>query len=208
MIVVYSNLSAKFSSQDDHRQKLSIVIILVFIICCFVYKNTAWAEAKRATGVEIGGPFALIDHQGREVTDQDLRGKYLLVFFGFTYCPDICPTTLSDMSSVVDALDQDADRITPLFITVDPERDDPATLASYLSHFDPAIVGLTGSLEAIDAVSAAYHVYRKKNGQGDSYLIDHSAVTYLMSPEGAYLLHFSHGTNPFDIAQAILDEMN
>ena len=204
---MYLEKPAKFGSQDSSRQSASSRLVLLFIILCFLFQNEAWAEAKRATGVEIGGPFALTDHQGQKVTEEDFRGKYLLVFFGFTYCPDICPTTLSDMSSVVEALDQDASRITPLFITVDPERDDPETLADYLSHFNPAIVGLTGSPEEIDAVSAGYHVYRKKNGQGDNYLIDHSAVTYLMSPEGAYLLHFSHGTDPFDMAQAILDEM-
>jgi len=186
-------------------RRIALIVLFIFADC--FAPTPLWAQAQKATGVQIGGPFALTDQQGRQVTDADFRGNYLLMFFGFTYCPDICPTTLADISAVMTALDRNASRVTPLFITVDPERDDPATLASYLEPFDPAIVGLTGSVAAIDRVAAAYQVYRKKVPFDDSYLIDHSAVIYLMSPAGKYLLHFSHGTNPFDMAQAILDEM-
>jgi protein SCO1/2 len=139
----------------------------------------------------IGGPFKLIDHNGQTVTEADFKGRPFLVFFGFTRCPDICPTTLFDVSEVLRALGKDADRVRALFITVDPERDTPAVLKDYLSSFDPHLAGLTGEPEAIAAVAKAYRVYFKKVPLDQGYTMDHTAIVYLMDKEGRFVAPFS-----------------
>jgi protein SCO1 len=140
----------------------------------------------------IGGPFKLIDQDGRTVTDQDLKGRPFLVFFGFTHCPDICPSALFEISQIMRALGPDADRMRALFITVDPERDTPAVLKDYLSSFDPRLVALTGDAAAIADVAKAYRVYHKKVplDQG-GYTMDHTAIVYLMDKEGRFVSPFS-----------------
>jgi protein SCO1 len=141
---------------------------------------------------QIGGPFRLTDQDGRTVTDQDLKGKPLLVFFGFTHCPDVCPTTLFDISEVLRSLGPDADRLGAAFITVDPERDTPATMKDYLASFDPHLRGLTGDADAIRAVTRAYRVYYKKVPlQDGDYTMDHSALVYLMSKDGQFIGPFN-----------------
>jgi protein SCO1/2 len=139
----------------------------------------------------VGGPFKLIDHNGQTVTEADFKGRPFLVFFGFTRCPDICPTTLFDVSEVLRALGKDADRVRALFITVDPERDTPAVLKDYLSSFDPHLAGLTGEPEAIAAVAKAYRVYFKKVPLDQGYTMDHTAIVYLMDKEGRFVAPFS-----------------
>jgi protein SCO1 len=140
----------------------------------------------------IGGPFKLTDQSGREVTDRELKGKPFLVFFGFTHCPDVCPTTLFEVSEILRALGPDADRTGALFITVDPERDTPAAMKDYLSSFDPHLIGLTGDPAAVAAVAKAYRVYFKKVplDQG-GYTMDHTAIVYLMDKEGRFVSPFS-----------------
>ena len=134
-----------------------------------------------------GGPFALVDGTGASVSDQTYRGKWLLVFFGYTFCPDVCPTTLQSIADALERLGNLADRVQPLFITVDPKRDTPAVIGEYVRNFDPRIIGLTGSAEAIAAVAHEYRVYYavQRTGDGpDDYLMDHSAVIYVMNPDG------------------------
>ena len=147
----------------------------------------------------VGGPFTLTDHTGKRVTDQDFRGKFMLVFFGFTYCPDVCPTALQVMAAALDKLGpKAADRIVPLFITIDPERDTPAQMATYVKSFHPRLIGLTGTQAQIDAVTKEYRVYAKKVPDPKStagYTMDHSAIMYVMSPDGTYRTHFTHATN-------------
>jgi protein SCO1/2 len=141
----------------------------------------------------VGGPFHLEDQNGKPVTDQDMKGRPFLVFFGFTHCPDICPTTLFDVSQVLKSLGPDADRTGALFITVDPERDTPAVLKDYLSNFDPHLRGLTGDQAAIDAAIKAYRVYAKKVPlDGGDYTMDHTALVYLMDKNGQFV-------TPFDV---------
>jgi protein SCO1 len=141
---------------------------------------------------QIGGPFRLTDQDGRTVTDQDLKGKPFLVFFGFTHCPDVCPTTLFDVSEVLRSLGPDADRVGAAFITVDPERDTPATLKDYLASFDPHLRGLTGDADAIKTVTRAYRVYYKKVPLEDGdYTMDHSALVYLMGKNGQFIAPFN-----------------
>jgi protein SCO1/2 len=149
----------------------------------------------------VGGPFKLIDQNGRTVTEQDLKGKPFLVFFGFTHCPDVCPTALFEISEVFRKLGPDADRAAALFITVDPERDTPASLKSYLSSFDPHLRALTGDEAAIDQVTRAYRAYYKKVPNPDgSYTMDHTALVYLMDKEGRFVAPFNLKRRPEDSA--------
>jgi protein SCO1/2 len=158
----------------------------------------------RPQAAAIGGPFQLTDQDGRTVTERDLLGKPSLVFFGFTNCPDVCPTTLFDMSQVLHALGPDADRTRAIFITVDPERDTQSVLKDYLSSFDPHITGLTGDLPAITAVAKEYRAYFKKvTIDGGGYTMDHTAITYLMDKDGRFVSPFSLKRKP-EIAAAEL----
>ena len=140
----------------------------------------------------IGGPFKLVDQNGQVVTDQDLKGRPFLVFFGFTHCPDVCPTTLFEVSEIFRALGPDADRTRALFITVDPERDTPAAMKDYLSSFDPHLSGLTGDPAEIAAVAKAYRVYFKKVPLDEgNYTMDHTAIVYLMDKTGRFVSPFN-----------------
>lgn len=146
---------------------------------------------------KIGGPFELVDQTGKRRTDMDFRGRYMLVFFGFLYCPDVCPATLQVVTEAMERLGSKQERITPIFISVDPERDTPKALAAYLANFSPRLVGLTGSPEQIKGAAKVYRAFFKKvaNDQlPDSYTVDHSTILYLMGPDGRYVTHFTHGT--------------
>jgi protein SCO1/2 len=149
----------------------------------------------------IGGPFRLIDQDGKPFTDQDLKGKSFLVFFGFTHCPDICPTTLFEISEIMSNLGRDADRTAAVFITVDPERDTPATMKDYMSSFDPRLHGLTGDPADIAAVAKAYRVYyRKVPLDGGDYTMDHTAIVYLMDKQGRFVSPFNMRRSAEDAA--------
>jgi protein SCO1/2 len=140
----------------------------------------------------IGGPFRLIDQDGRTVTDEDFKGRPFLVFFGFTHCPEICPTTLFEISETLRKLGPDADRARALFITVDPERDTPRVLKDYLSNFDPHLSGLTGDADSIAAVAKSYRaIYRKVPLDQGGYTMDHTAIVYLMDKQGRFVSPFS-----------------
>jgi protein SCO1/2 len=145
----------------------------------------------------VGGPFQLEDQNGKPVSDQDMKGRPFLVFFGFTRCPDICPTTLFDVSQVLRQLGPDADRAGALFITVDPERDTQAVLKDYLSNFDPHLRGLTGDQAAVNVAIKAYRVYAKKVPLDDGdYTMDHTAVVYLMDKDGHFVAPFNLKRTP------------
>ena len=140
----------------------------------------------------IGGPFRLTDQNGKVVTDRDVKGKPFLVFFGFTHCPEVCPTTLFEMSQVLRQLGPDADRVRALFVTVDPERDTAQSLKDYLSSFDPHMIGLTGDPADIASIARAYRVYYKKVPlDGGDYTMDHTAIVYLMNKDGRFVSPFS-----------------
>ena len=146
----------------------------------------------------VGGPFSLTDHLGRQATDASFRGKYMLIFFGFTYCPDVCPSELQVMSAALDELGPVGEKIQPVFITIDPARDTPEAMKLYVSNFHPRLVGLTGSDQDIAAVAKAYRVYyAKAKGAENSpdYLMDHSTIVYLMGPDGKFVKHFTYGTD-------------
>jgi protein SCO1/2 len=155
--------------------------------------------------VSIGGPFTLIDQDGKRVTDATWRGRWMLVYFGYTYCPDTCPTELQAMATALAALGPAGERVVPIFITIDPDRDTPAHLAEYVKLFDPRLVGLTGTAEQIAAVAKAYRVYYAKVTPKEStdYLMDHSAFVYLMGPDGTLRALFRPGMSPQELAEAI-----
>lgn len=141
----------------------------------------------------IGGPFTLTDHTGKRVSDADFRGRYMLVFFGYTFCPDVCPSGLQVISAAIDQLGKDGDQVTPVFITIDPARDTPEKLAAYVKSFHPRFVGLTGSAEEVGAAAKAYRVYAKKvpdDRNPADYTMDHSSIVFLMGPGGG-LVAFS-----------------
>jgi protein SCO1/2 len=153
-------------------------------------------------GATVGGPFALTDQNGVLRTDADYRGKHMLVFFGFTYCPDVCPTTLAVLKAALDKLGGKAERVVPIFITIDPERDTPAVMKSYVSSFGPRFVGLTGSMADITAAARGYRVYFRKRVQpGGQYTMDHSSVIYLMGTDGKFVTHYMPEKGPDTIAE-------
>ena len=157
----------------------------------------------------VGGPFVLTSTNGKRVTEQDFRGKYMLVFFGYTSCPDICPTTLQLMAGVLEKLGPKADRITPIFISVDPERDTPDKLQAYVKSFDPRIVGVTGTPDEIAAAAKAYRVYYAKvpnKGKPGDYAIDHSSIIYVMDAKGQFVTHFA-STSSIDEMANKLDKL-
>ena len=165
-------------------------LVLCFGVILIVSGRVSAPVAQQVAA--IGGPFELTAQNGRTVTERDLKGRPFLVFFGFTHCPDICPTTLFEVSEIMRALGKDADRVGALFITVDPERDTPAALKDYLSSFDPHLAGLTGEPDAVAAVAKAYRVYFKKVplDQG-GYTMDHTAIVYLMDKDGRFVSPFN-----------------
>jgi protein SCO1/2 len=140
--------------------------------------------------ISIGGPFTLEDGNGKPVTDRDFRGKFMLVYFGYTFCPDVCPTTLNAVADAMDKLGPAAARIQPVFITVDPKRDTPQIVKQYAAAFGPNITGLTGTAEEIATAAKEYRVYYAEHRTGpgpDDYSMDHSSVLYLMGPDGAFV---------------------
>ena len=171
---------------------VAVAVSLLLIGGAWLWRDLARAPAPAT--VAIGGPFALTDHSGRAVSDQDYRGAYMLIYFGYINCPDICVPALNNMSAALDALGAAGDAIQPIFITVDPARDTVVALAGYVPSFHPRLVGLTGTARQTKAVSAAYSVFFKaeEHAGDDDYLVGHSGYVYLMGPDGAFLTVMSH----------------
>ena len=174
---------------------------LMIFLGVFVFVSGHYGTGGVPGASAIGGPFKLIDQSGQPITDQDMKGQPFLVFFGYTHCPDICPTTLFEMSEILHALGKDADRVGALFITVDPERDTPAVMKDYLSSFDPHLRGATGDPAAIGAAEKAYRVYSKKvPAEHGDYSMDHTALIYLMDKQGRFVAPFSLKRKPAEAA--------
>lgn len=180
----------------------AIALMLTMNIYVYIHKNFIDPQEKSSNAQEvkssgeafIGGDFSLIDQDGKRVNDADFRGKHMLVYFGFTNCPMICPTDMANISLALDGLGDDASKIQPIFITVDPKRDTPEQIKTFLSNFNPAFVGLTGTDEEIAKAANAYRIYYKKaKGQDmQGYQMDHSAYIYMMDAKGNYVTHFRH----------------
>jgi protein SCO1/2 len=173
---------------------------LFIFLGVFLFATGQWGGGGSGPSA-IGGPFQLIDPNGQPITDQDMKGRPFLVFFGYTHCPDICPTTLFDVSELLRALGKDADRTGALFITVDPERDTPAAMKDYMASFDPHLRGATGDRQAVEAAEKAYRVYAKKvPTDGGDYSMDHTALVYLMDKQGRFVAPFSLKRRPEEAA--------
>ena len=164
---------------------------------------------QRDSRALVGGPFTLVDSNGKRVTDRDFRGKLMLVFFGYAHCPDICPTELQTLSDVMEKLGPDAEKVAPVFISVDPGRDTPEELSSYMKNFDPRITGLTGEEKDIERVAKAYRVYYRKAAESgaNDYSVDHSAFVYFMDGEGKYVTHFPFNVRAGTILTAIKNKI-
>lgn len=163
-------------------------------------RDRAATRTVAETTIKIGGPFALTRHDGTAVTDEAFRGSYMMIYFGYTYCPDVCPLELANMSRALEdfeAAGGNAEVVQPVFVSIDPERDTPEEMAKYVSLFHPRLVGLTGSPEQIAAAARAYRVYYRKavdEGSASEYLMDHSSIVFLMGPGGDYVTHFAPNT--------------
>jgi protein SCO1/2 len=157
--------------------------------------------SKVAQPAAIGGPFQLTDQNGKAVTDKSLKGKPTLIFFGYTHCPDVCPTSLFEISEVLRAMGRDADKVNAIFISVDPERDTPAAMKDYLSSFDPHLEGLSGDPAETAKVITSYRVYAKKVPTKDGdYTMDHTALIYLMDRDGRFVSPFNLKRSPEEAA--------
>ena len=167
----------------------------------------AAGSGELPAGLSFGGPFELVDHRNRVRRDTDFRGRFLLVFFGYTGCPDVCPLDLAVMAKALDLLGEAAGRIQPLFVTVDPARDTPEVLADFVSAFHPRLLGLTGSEAQIRAIAKAYRVHRRKvivdPEQPEDYLVDHGSLTYLMGPDGGFRTFLPHKTTARRMAEVV-----
>lgn len=196
-----------------------IVIALLFGLAALAAMagTVAWIASARmpvtttSGTASIGGPFTLVStNGGSNVTDQTFHGKWLVLFFGYTYCPDVCPTTLNNISVALEALGKDADKLQPAFVTVDPKRDTREVLADYLKSFDSRIVGLTGSQDQIDRIVKEYRIYvarQKSESGGDDYLVAHSAYIYLMDRQGKFVNVIQGTESGKEIAAGLQKEM-
>jgi len=196
------------------RVKIFPLLLAVFCaISLFTSVNAETIETDKGAAPniggpmqgDIGGPFTLVDHNGNTVTDTDFRGRYMLIYFGYTYCPDVCPTAAIVMARALEQLGEEEKKVVPIIITIDPERDRPEDLKEYVAHFHPRMVGLSGTPEQVAVAVKAYKVYAAKifeEGWGvDEYFVYHSDVTYFMGPDGKYIDHFGSGTTPKIMAE-------
>ena len=188
----------------------AIAIVIVAFLAGKLYFGSVVGPGQEAVvtpSPAIGGPFTLVDQHGKTVTDADFRGRYMLVFFGYTFCPDICPTGLTRNSDALALIGEAADKVVPIFITIDPERDTVEHIKEYAAFFHPRLVALTGTPEQIAEVAKAYRVYyakaQEKGAAADEYLMDHSSITYVMGPDGQFLSHFGHDVSPERMAERL-----
>jgi len=181
-----------------------LVILGAGALLVLAHRDTPRGAAGTLLASTIGGPFRLVDQNGKTVTDADLKGKWSLVYFGYTHCPDACPTALNDIAIALDQLGPKREAVRSVFITVDPERDTPGVLKEYVTSFDAPILALSGSPEEIARAAKAYRVYYAKHPEpGGDYSMDHSSVIYVMDPEGRFTASFTHQSTPEEIAERL-----
>lgn len=187
-------------------KSLRAAMLLALLVCVLPLRAETEIEAEPPeTG--IVSRYLLMDTKGRAVTDQDFRGSFQLISFGYTFCPDICPTTLAEMSLIMNRLGKKSERLQPIFVTVDPARDTPEALSRYTAFFHPRIIGLTGTPElvrrAADNFKVRYEKHREPGGDPKRYSIDHSAGMYLLGPDGSFVTKFAYATSPAEVADRI-----
>ncbi|MBS4095456.1 MAG: SCO family protein [Sulfuricella sp.] len=189
-----------------------LAVILFFVSLCALAGAAETAKDDDQPEVGVVSRYLLMDVRGRAISDQDFRGRYQLLAFGYTFCPDICPTTLAEMSLVLEKLGKQAERVQPLFVTVDPERDTPEVLQRYTGFFDKRIIGLTGSPDLVRRVAnhfkVRYEKHREPGAAPGQYTVDHSAGMYLLGPDGSFIAKFAYAQPPSEIAarlKALMD---
>jgi protein SCO1 len=181
-----------------------LVILGAAVFLGLEHRDTLRGAAGTPLGSAIGGPFRLVDQDGKTVTDADLKGKWSLVYFGYTHCPDACPTALNDIAVALDELGPKRSAVRPVFITVDPERDTPEVLKAYVTAFDAPILALTGTPEEVAQAAKGYRVFYAKHPEaGGDYSMDHSSVIYVMDPEGRFTASFTHQSSPEELAERL-----
>jgi protein SCO1 len=177
------------------------------LVALGVFPGASLVPTATETGKAlIGGPFTLTDHTGKRVTEKDFLGRYMLIFFGFTNCPDICPSGLQVVTAAIDKLGKKGEDITPVFVTLDAARDTPEKLAQYIKSFHPRLIGLTGSEDEVAAAAKTYRVYYQKiadEKNAASYTYDHAAIFYVMGKDGLFLAPIPHTTNVDDVVSAL-----
>ena len=184
------------------------IAIILIVAAIGMAAASLWMNPKdlpSGTGTAlVGGPFTMVNQKGETVTEKSFAGKYMLVFFGYTFCPDVCPTELQVMSEALTQMGPAADDVVPVFVTIDPERDTQEMVAQYVENFHPRLVGLTGTKEQVAAMAAAYRVFYSKVDNAKrpaDYLMDHSSIVYLMDRQGKFLKHFTYSTDPAAFAK-------
>lgn len=186
---------------------LAGLLLAMSHVSAFAGSQQATDSAPPPLSSLFGGPFSLIDHTGTRRSDGDFRGKFMLIYFGYTFCPTICPANLQHMADAQDRLGGEADNIVPIFVSIDPKRDTPEVLRDYVANFGDGFVGLTGSEAQIRAVAKSYRVHRRKvveaGAAAEDYLVDHASITYLMGPDGKFRTLFPHDTPGKAIAERI-----
>lgn len=187
---------------------ISACVIGLVFLAAVAWRAGVFAGDDKGTAM-VGGPFELVDQNGAPVDEKILKGKWSAVFFGFTYCPDVCPTTMQVLGSAQQQLGAKADKLQVVFISVDPERDTPEQIKTYLTNegFPKGAIGLTGTPDKVAAVGKAYRIYYKKRGEGPDYLVDHSTPVYLMNPKGQFDRVIPFGLSPEDVARQISEAM-
>jgi protein SCO1/2 len=188
-----------------------VALVPYLLAAAMVVAGILWHEADQigglgrtvATGAAtIGGPFSLTDQNGKTRTPADFRGRFMLIYFGYSFCPDVCPATLAEMGAALDKLGSRKNSVVPLFISIDPDRDTPAVLKAYMKDFGPEFLGLTGSRKSVEEAARAYRVYIRKHPlPGGSYAMDHSGVIYLMGPDGRFVTYYEDEIGPDKIAE-------
>lgn len=197
------------NSLNMNKNKIRIILCAILLLIAAVIWSVFLIRDNTPTAAEnsralIGGPFNLTNHLNQPVSDQDFQGKYRLMYFGYTYCPDICPMDLQIMADALDLLEPEIlGQISPMFISVDPERDTFDVMATYVDYFHKDLIGLTGTVEQINAVKSEYRVYAAKADDSPDYIVDHTSYTYLMDKNGTYLDHFNHAEDPEKMAAKI-----
>ena len=186
---------------------LSVLALLILGASLLLMRLSPSDNASRAEAIQIGGPFTLTNHRGEPVTEETFAGRYMLIYFGYSFCPDICPTSLQTMAAAYDLLSaEEQAEVAPIYITIDPERDTVEAMADYVPLFHDDMIGLTGSVEQIDAAAGAYRVYHRKNVSeegSDEYFVDHFSYYYLMGPDGRYVTHFGHEETEEEMAAGL-----
>ncbi len=195
------------SSRRELVLPLVVALIMTAGIGFIVWRMLPGEEGTATSAVPIGGPFTLTNHQGEPVTEATFAGNHMLIYFGYSFCPDICPTSLQTMAAAYDLLSaEEKAEVSPIYITVDPERDTVEAIAEYVALFHEDMIGLTGTLEQVKAAAKTYRVYFAKNAVeegSDDYFVDHSSFYYLMGPDGRYVKHFGHDATEEKMAEGV-----